>query len=116
MDWILKHKVLSIIIAFAFAIAAWYFLSGSTPATVISSNQPSQSPQGTDQLVQSLLALQSVTLSGTIFSDPSFQVLKDFTTPITPEPVGRPDPFAPLGVTGNSTIGSTTTTLQGATH
>lgn len=98
MDWIIKHKVLAIILAVVLAVAAWYFLSGSSaPPTVLSNDQTNQAPQGTEQMVQSLLALQAVTLDSTLFSDPSYQILKDYTTPIAQEPAGRPDPFAPIG-------------------
>ncbi len=112
MDWILRHKLLAIIITVVLAGVAWYMLSGSSSpsAPVLSTEQPTQAPAGASDLVQSLLVLRAVTLSGTIFSNPAFQALQDFTTPIIPEPVGRPDPFAPLGQ-GNQASPSST---QGA--
>jgi hypothetical protein len=118
MNWILKHKAISIIIAGLLAVAVWYFFSGSSSSdSVLSTDQPDQAPQGTQDLVQSLLALQSVTLSGTIFSNPSFQVLRDFTTPITPEPAGRDDPFAPLGTSGSTALGASASTSSASpTH
>jgi hypothetical protein len=110
MNWILKHKIISIVMTVLVVGIAWYFLSGSSsaPTAVLSSEASSQSPAGTDQLISSLLALRSVTLGGTIFSNPSFQVLQDFTTPIVPEPVGRPNPFAPLDTTITTTATKTT--------
>jgi hypothetical protein len=103
MDWILKHKLLSILFAVAVAFTAWYFLSGSSaPQPVLSTAANAQAPEGTQAMVQSLLSLQSVTLNDSLFSSPSFQALKDFTTPITSEPVGRNDPFAPVGASGGS--------------
>jgi hypothetical protein len=47
-------------------------------------------------IVSTLLTLQSITLSGSIFSNPAYATLKDFTTAIVPVPAGRSDPFAPL--------------------
>ena len=47
------------------------------------------------ELVETLLALRAVTLSGSIFQDIAFQSLKDFGTPIMPEPIGRENPFTP---------------------
>lgn len=104
MDWVLKHKIVAILGALVIAIAAWYFLSGSsTPAPVLTSEQPAGAPPGTQQLIQSLLSLRAVNLSGTIFSNPAFQALQDFTTPVVPEPVGRSDPFAPLSAGAQTT-------------
>jgi len=97
-----RHKLLLIIvIAVIIAGVAWYGLSGSSaaPASDLTSSATTASgPAGSaDQtLVSTLLTLRTVQLDGTIFSDPAFTSLKDFSTQIVPEPVGRSDPFAPL--------------------
>jgi hypothetical protein len=49
-------------------------------------------------IMTTLLTLQSITLSGAVFSNPAYTTLVDFTTAIVPEPTGRPDPFAPFTV------------------
>ena len=98
MDWILRHKTISIVIVVLVAAAAWYMLSGtSSDNAVLTSETAAAAPAGAQDLVDSLLALRAVTLAGTIFSNPAFQALRDLTTPITPEPAGRANPFAPLG-------------------
>ncbi len=108
MDWILKHKILAIALTLVFAGVVWYFLSGSASSEpVLSTDQPASVPSGAADMVASLLALRTVSLDGTIFSNPSFRALKDFTTPVVPEPVGRPDPFAPLGAGGQVSAGAT---------
>ncbi|HEX9608746.1 MAG TPA: hypothetical protein VGA06_00865 [Candidatus Paceibacterota bacterium] len=48
-------------------------------------------------LLVTLLQLRSVELNGRIFSNPAFHSLRDFSQPIAPQPVGRNNPFAPLG-------------------
>ena len=50
-------------------------------------------------LVQTFLTVSSIDLSGTIFTEAAFTSLQDFSTPIVDEPVGRPNPFAPLAST-----------------
>jgi len=40
--------------------------------------------------------LQPITFNTGIFSEPRFMALVDLATPITPETVGRFDPFAPV--------------------
>ena len=41
--------------------------------------------------------LQPITFDTAVFSDPRFNALVDISTPVTPQPPGRLDPFAPVG-------------------
>ncbi|HEY4516780.1 MAG TPA: hypothetical protein VJG64_02440 [Candidatus Paceibacterota bacterium] len=115
MDWILRHKIVAVVIVILVAGVAWYMLSGtSSDDSVLTSETETVAPAGAQDLLDSLLALRSVSLDGTIFTNPAFQILRDLTTPITPEPVGRPNPFAPLGfdasVNASSAVGGASTT------
>lgn len=95
-DIILKHKFIAVIVLLVVIAGAWYGLSGSSsPSPDLVSTTPS-SGSADQTLVETLLTLRTVSLSGTIFSDPAFESLKDFGTQIVSEPVGRPNPFAPL--------------------
>lgn len=110
MSWITQHKLLFIVIIVLVAGGVWYGLSQSgTAAPALSTSNADGSIAATgstaaaDQdLVSTLLTLRSVTLSGTIFTEAAFASLHDFSTTIIPEPVGRPNPFAPL-TTGQAT-------------
>lgn len=97
----MHNKLIFIIIIVVIAGGVWYGLSISgapEPLLVTTTSEGgSVSAQNTDQeIIGTLLALRAVTLSGSIFSDPSFVTLQDFGTTIVPEPVGRENPFAPL--------------------
>ena len=108
MDWILKHKLVAIVIVVFFAGVAWYMLAGTSGENpVLTSESPASAPPGAQDLVDSLIALRTVSLDGTIFANPAFQVLHDLTTPILPEPVGRPNPFASLGADVAASASST---------
>src|SRR3989344_696149 len=96
MDFILKHKLVAVGMVIVVAAGAWYFLSGSSDSGAVLSTEVPAVPPEAEELIRSLAALRAVTLDGAIFSNPSFQALRDFSTPITPEPVGRRNPFAPL--------------------
>lgn len=77
--------------------ALWWSLSGETPTNSLLTTQSANGGvPGDKELVDTLLQLRAVSLSGTIFLDPSFMILRDFGTQIVPEPVGRPNPFLPL--------------------
>ena len=83
------------------ALGVWWGLPSDTPSGSLIT------PQGDGSLipaernvVDTLLTLRAVSLNGTIFLDPSFKLLKDFGKEITPEPVGRANPFSPIGASG----------------
>ncbi len=83
-------------------VGLWYGMSGGGAAPeallttdTVDSGSPSTNSEDRE-LVETLLTLRSITLSGTIFEDPAFKALQDFGTTIIPEPVGRENPFAPI--------------------
>lgn len=84
-----------VIIAIAFAIYS-YFFGGAEEAPLTAQNVAA-APQEDQDLISLLLELRSITLDEDIFADPTFQSLEDFSQELVPEPVGRPNPFAPLG-------------------
>ena len=113
MDFISQHKLTSVVVLVLLIGAAWWgFTANSAPAPVLSTTGLSSATSTQDaQLVSTLLQLQAVTLSGTILNDPGFLALQDYTTQVVSEPVGRPNPFAPLSGTG-SVVATSTTTLN----
>lgn len=109
---LMQHKLVIIGIAVLAAVAIWYGMSqtSSSATTIVTSSAagtsnvpggavtPGPVDKDTQQILEILLALRAVKLDETLFSNQAFISLKDFSTQIIPEPVGRPDPFAPLGV------------------
>lgn len=103
MNWIMHNKLIFIVAVLVLAGGVWYGLSqgSSAPPLLVTTNADGTTAageQGSDQeVIGTLLALRAVTLSGSIFTNPAFLSLQDFGTPIVSEPIGRPNPFAPLG-------------------
>ena len=98
----MRHKMILVAVALVVALLAWYGLSQGKEPTSLLSTESTSNPADQD-LIETLLALRAVKLEGTIFTEPVFQNLTDFSTQIIPEPIGRPNPFAPLeGSTGSS--------------
>jgi hypothetical protein len=82
----------------ALAGLGWMFVGGGSAeeeAAITEVRRDDVSPEE-KALVESLLALRAVTLSGTVFADPVFRSLRDFGTEILPEQVGRENPFLPV--------------------
>lgn len=73
----------------------WYFFMGSSGTQAPLSTTSAASPLET-RFLQLSSELNPVTFDTQVFSDPRFLALIDITTPVTPEPQGRTDPFSPL--------------------
>ncbi len=101
-----QHKIIIIVGVAIVALIAWYSLSSSS-----SSPEPllttTTADSGDQELLQSLETLKAINLDTTIFSNPAYLSLKDFSTQIVLEPIGRSDPFAPLSVSVAPTSAST---------
>ena len=68
-------------------------------------------------LIALLLELKSIKLDTAILQNPTFLTLQDFSVTLIPEPVGRVNPFAPLGDNApRNTPVSTTTTATTTTQ
>ncbi|OGG50033.1 hypothetical protein A2763_03760 [Candidatus Kaiserbacteria bacterium RIFCSPHIGHO2_01_FULL_54_36] len=108
MQTFFRHKWIVVIIAILVAGVAWYAMSPAdeTPnvAPTVTAGAGAPVEQG---IVATLLTLRAVKLDGTIFSDQAFLSLRDFSTEIVPEPVGRPNPFAPLSSQARASENST---------
>ncbi len=103
MKDILKYKkvvIVVVVIVIAFVLYAYLFknekkndITSFNPNS-INANQPGA---GKDIIVL-LSDLKSIKLNDDIFSNPSFKKLVDFSLPISSEPKGRNNPFAPIGI------------------
>ena len=96
ISFLTRNALVVVIAGVLIAGGIWYtFSGGSETETLVT-----ESAGGTaeSEVVDTLLALRAVSLSGTIFSDPAFKTLRDFGTQIVPEPIGRPNPFGPRQV------------------
>lgn len=92
-----KNTILVIGLAGFVGIVGWYVLRGAPASDALLVTEQVAAPNEAERdLVATLLQLRTVTLDGTIFSDPAFQSLLDYGIEIVPEPVGRTNPFAPL--------------------
>lgn len=88
-----------IILLVAVAGIYWYFSNGTEQLPLSTDGSVNQAQTEFQALVSKLTP---ISFDNSIFSDPRFNALVDLTTPITPEPVGRLDPFATvIGITGN---------------
>mgnify|MGYP001552569373 CR=1 FL=1 len=74
--------------------AYWFFFTGNGNQPPLTAGQGQSAAQAQFQTLVGELA--PIKFDTTLFSDPRFTSLVNLSTPITPEPTGRTDPFAPL--------------------
>jgi hypothetical protein len=101
---LLKNRIVLLILAgVVVAGVIWYsFLREKTPQPLLQTEDLTQATSVDSDVVAILLQLRAVSLSGTIFSDPAFVSLQDFGSQIVPEPIGRTNPFAPIGLSATT--------------
>lgn len=113
----LKKIILTIVIVgVLFIVYAIFIKSGPEPEKFISNNA-ARSQGAADaqvlgnQIAQALLKIERIKLDKSIFDDEIYKSLTDRSQPILEEPIGRSNPFAPLGdISVNSVVRTATTT------
>lgn len=102
-----NKKVLGLIAAFALIALGLLVFGGNTgnpavsssPAAPFLSVAPAASADAVvgQDLLAALALLKTIQLDTSVFTDPLFKSLSDWGKAIPPQPVGRRNPFAPLG-------------------
>ena len=90
-----NKNIIITIILFIVAFGVFkYFQNSDTTTTPIDSSVLSA---GKD-VVDLSNSIQSATLDKTLFTIPAYRALQDFSTDIASQPIGRKNPFSPIGI------------------
>ena len=115
MNFLKKNLVFLLLVVVCFLGLYWFlFMRGGSTDTLTSSE--SLPTAGSSDLLTALGNLQNVTFDISIFKDPVFLSLTDFGVVIPAQPLGRPNPFAPLPFGGSSSSLPAGITSGTATH
>ena len=101
MEWIKKHKIIIVVfiaIIFLFVIYSVYFPSDNDASLTRANND---GEVGQQELLALLASLKSIELDESLFNTPVFKSMIDFSQKLTPEPVGRRNPFLPFEASGS---------------
>lgn len=110
-------KIIIVIVVMLVAFIIYSFVSGGNTqeeelltSTNANQNQTTQSRIVGSEIISALNQIQTLNLSRDIFDDPVFGSLIDRSEPIPEEPVGKNNPFAPIGseIRARSTRGTST--------
>mgnify|MGYP003451477546 FL=1 len=63
-----------------------------------------------DTFLGTLLNISTLSLNDSVFGDPRFSSLQDFTVTLIPQPLGRTNPFLPAGTVVSAPTTTTTST------
>jgi len=101
-DFIKKYKNITfgiVVIVLGFFAYTYFWSGGRAPELPLLTSERSDIAAGTvgADILALLRDLRSITLDQSFFEDPVFRGLQDFGQSLTPEPVGRSNPFAPVG-------------------
>jgi predicted RND superfamily exporter protein len=110
-----KYKKIIIIIIILLAVLLGYsFISGGSQTSnadplLVSSNTNTQARIVGNEIISALNQIQTLNLSKDIFEDKVFLSLVDRSEEIAPEPVGKTNPFSPIGSSAVQAPRATTT-------
>ncbi len=109
-----KYKKLLIAVGVIIVLLiGWNFFSGdSAPAGLTSQSVSTLPSEEGGDLIALLLELKSIKLDTSLLQNSTFLTLQDFSVTLIPEPVGRANPFAPLGEDAPRTTPTSTTTPE----
>lgn len=111
MSFFTKYRtyiLAGVLVVLAFFAYQFFFVSAPQPS--LSVTTVASTTAADQDLIALLSTLKGITLDQSIFTDPSFQSLADFSRELVPESAGRPNPFALLG---NAPAGTAPKTVPG---
>ena len=101
-----KKTLIGIAIILIIAVGIYFYTSssGSSPSQGLLQAETSPEASAAAARVLTLLnQIKSLRIDRSLFSDPAYQTLRDYSVPIPAVGVGRSNPFAPLSGVSVST-------------
>ncbi len=95
-----KTLLVIVIVVIGFVIYSLFFAGGTEEELLVAESGANDLIGA--ELLTILLDLKTITLDDSLFKRDAFLSLVDFSRPITPEPIGRPNPFVPIGTEGDT--------------
>ena len=109
-----KNQIIIVILVAVVGFIAFTYLKGNSndnSGSSIVAEQRVAEFAGAREILSLLNRMAKVKLDDSIFNDNSFKSLKDTTVVLVGQPVGRNNPFAPLGTDGTKSTSSSTVSL-----
>lgn len=95
-----KIFITVLVVLLAFIIYAFFFKKPPEVGVLQTDGSLTSSQIPGRDLIIILRRLESINLDGSVFESAAFKSLTDFSLPLVKEPIGRDNPFAPVGIEG----------------
>jgi hypothetical protein len=115
MSPIIKNIVIVLVIAGVGFFGYSYLTRKSVTGDPLIQQDSINTSQMGAEILSALNQLKTLKLDSSIFQDKVFMSLRDFSKPLNAEPVGRVNPFSPIGVESAGAVKLTPTTKNGTT-
>lgn len=96
MSSLVKNGLTLITLIIIGGIGYYLFVLRDDSNVLLNSGEVSEARLASDQFLRQLDEIKNVDLSDEFFVDERFRSLVDFTKPVSPQPIGRANPFAPV--------------------
>jgi len=109
----MKNNIITlIIIIFIGMVAFWYLTKTDNTTAYLTADIKTTDSVDAKYIYNILQQMAQVTLDDSIFSDSSFQNLKDNTVSFSPQSAGRINPFSPVSSSNSVIQGALSTTSE----
>lgn len=112
-------KIILIILGLVILFFVYSYFSGNNSADeelLTSSIQVDPAQVVGTEIISALNQIESLKLSRDIFEDPVYRSLVDRSEPIPQEPIGKSNPFSPIGSSVIRNVPTSTTTSSGSSQ
>lgn len=97
-----KTTIISLVVIVIVALLLYFYYKGnpsdaSTSSLTVVSAESMEARASSDRVLALLSEIRSLNIKDSLFSDPVYKSLVDYTIAIPDQPVGRINPFAPVG-------------------
>lgn len=98
MSSIVKTTIIVLVIAGVGFFGYNYLTRVDTPSDILIQQDSANTSKMGAEVLTALNQLKTLKLDSSIFQDKTFVSLRDFSKPLNSEPVGRLNPFSPIGI------------------
>lgn len=90
-------QIIAVLFVLIAGFTLWNMFASDTEVATLSSEIVSDTSVGDARVLDTLNNMKNLRLDGRLFETPAFQALVNTERQIVPEPVGRQNPFSPVG-------------------
>jgi hypothetical protein len=94
----MKNPLAIVIILIVLGGLVYFFMNGNPLPNTGLLQSPSADVSSTigTEILSLLNQIKSLEIDASVFSNPAYKTLVDYSVVVPPQPVGRPNPFAPV--------------------